>query len=118
MTPVRVDFAARNNAPWQDAVPLKFTTEDGVVTDFDFGDYAPLQMQIKAEEFTPLAEIDVTDSDHLSVEPDGALGIDIPENLMAPLVGTYWYDLRGTSGSDHPVIMYGYVTIAQGTTYT
>ncbi len=111
MNPVRVDFAARNNAPWQDAIVLQL---DGAA--FDFGDYLPLQMVVRATQFTPAADLDVTNSDHLTVEPDGALGINVPETLLAPLLGTYYYDLRGTEAGDKIVLMYGMLTVTQGLT--
>lgn len=112
MNPARVDFAARNNAAWQDVVVL---TLDGAT--FDFGDYAPLRMQVKVSEFAPLPELDLTDSDDLSIETDGALGINVAESLMTPLVGLYAYDLRGSYGGDEIVLMYGTMIVTQGITY-
>lgn len=119
MNPAEVHFSARNNAPWQDAVPLTITDEDGDEVAFDFGDYLPLQMIVRAGEFVPAAEVTATSGNGmLSVETDGALGINIPESELTSLVGTYHYDVRGTSGGDQVVLMFGTVIIEQGITYT
>lgn len=112
MNPAEVHFSARNNAAWQDAVVI---TIDG--GPFNFGAYAPLQMQVKATEFTPTAEIDATVGDGLAVETDGALGINIPEADMTPLIGVYYYDVRGTDGADKIILMFGTLTVEQGITY-
>ena len=113
MTPALVDFVTFNNEAFAEGWTLRFAGS----TPFSFADYAPLRMMVRAEEFSSLAELDLTDSDALSHDGDGGLSLLVED--VSHMLGTYFYDLRGTdSGGNSVVLQYGTVTVEQGKTWT
>lgn len=113
MIPATIIFDVSNNEAWLDSFTLAY--DDG--TAFDFGDYTPVTMQIRAAEFHPEHSLDLSEGDGLTIETDGALTINVAVADMTDLNGEYHHDIIGTIGGSLQVIAKGIVRVRQGITY-
>jgi hypothetical protein len=114
MKPARVDFATGNNEDGGFVIAL--TMGDG--SPFPFAGYTAFRMQVKASRLHPVAEIELTDADGLTIDAGaGTISGTVPLATLQTMFGIYDYDIVGTAtGGQVDRIVEGVIDVRLGVT--
>lgn len=116
MKPARIDWAHRSNERFEFNVLL--VQGDG--TPLDLSVYDDLVLQVKADRYQPEPDLELTLADGLALESsgsNGALNAVSAVSTIDDMIGTYFYDVRGTAtGGVSDVVLEGTIKFIQGIT--
>ena len=115
MKPARIDWLHRTNEQFRFRVVLLMG--DGV-TPLDLSVYTGLDMQVKADQYQPEPDLELTLSSGITLESGGGNGaINGLSSVatIADMIGVYSYDIKASaSGGVSDVVLEGTITFIQG----